>query len=420
MHGQEAYIVGGAVRDFLMARPATDWDVVTSADQSEIDAIFNDVNRFSLKHQTVTLVHGVELYEVTPFRGAGTKGRDLEEDLAHRDFTIDAMAYDVKEERVIDPHRGREDISRRLVRAVGDPTARLREDPLRLLRAVRLAGELGFKIEQDTLEAISRMAGRIDSVANERIRDELLKILLSPRPSAGITLLRRTGLLKQILPELLEGYGMRQNPQYHRYTVYRHTLETLDRVQPEPVLRLTALLHDVAKPRVRERIAGKFRFYGHAKVSAELARGILERLKFDQRTIGLVTHLISLHMRDLEYRPGWSDGAVRRLVRAVGADNVDPFLGFRKADLAAHGVRDEKQDLFSHLENRIRGILSGSFPGKRRDLAIDGHKVMDILGLSPGPEVGRALGLLLEKVMDDPGLNSEEKLVAVLKGMKRE
>jgi putative nucleotidyltransferase with HDIG domain len=213
---------------------------------------------------------------------------------------------------------------------------------------------------------------------------------------------------------------MRQNPVYHRFTIYRHVLETLDRTDSEVILRVTALLHDIAKPRVREKVGGTFRFHGHEKASAEMARDILGRLKFDQETIGLVTHLIANHMRDLEYRPGWSDGAVRRLVRAVGAESIDDFLRFRRADLLAHGVQDEKQAHFYHLEERIHGMLRGPLLSKRGDLAIDGRRVMDILGLSPGPRVGHVLDALLEKVTDDPGLNSGEKLVAILKGMRVE
>lgn len=419
-HGHEAYVVGGAVRDLCIGSPATDWDVTTSASSEEIHALFGDIRRFALKHETVTLVHENRRYELTPFRGIGSGPKGLEEDLARRDFTINAMAYDVKGQGVIDPHGGRKDISRKVIRAVGDASERFREDPLRLLRAVRLAGDLAFRIEQDTRDAISRMAAHIDSVAKERIRDEFVKVLLNPRPSTGVDLLRRTGLLRQILPELLEGYGMRQNPRYHRFTVYRHALETLGRTDSEVTLRLTALLHDIAKPRVREKVGGRVRFHGHEKAGAEMAQEILGRLKFDPKTIGLVTHLIANHMRDLEYRPDWSDGAVRRLIRAVGAEPIEVFLRFRRADLLAHGVQDEKQALFSHLEQRIHRMLGGPFPVKRRDLAIDGRRVMDILGLGPGPRVGRILDALLEKVTDDPGLNREEKLVALLKGMQVE
>lgn len=418
LHGHTAFVVGGAVRDMHMARAVTDWDIATSAGREEIMAVFADTRSFSLKHETVSLVHENRCYEVTPFRGEGK--RDLETDLAHRDFTIDAMAYNPARKELVDPFGGRKDIRKRLVKCVGNPADRFREDPLRLLRAVRLAAELGFRTEPETLEEISRSAQAINTVAKERIREEWMKVLLSPRPSRGIHLMRNTNLLGQVLPELLEGVGRRQNPRHHRYTVYKHILETIDRVEAEPVLRLTALLHDIAKPRVREKIAGKFRFYGHEKAGAALAQEILERLKFDNGTISLVTHLIANHMRDLDYHPGWTDGAVRRLIRAVGAEHIGLFFRFRDADLEAHGVQDEKQALFPHLKDRVQEMLSRPLAAKSRDLAIDGHRVMELLGLSPGPEVGRILNLLLEKVTDDPELNCEERLVAMLKGMKVE
>jgi tRNA nucleotidyltransferase (CCA-adding enzyme) len=419
-HGHDSYVVGGAVRDLLMGRPVTDWDVASSASPEEITELFQDTRHFRLKHQTVTLVHEDRCYEVTSFRGEGEAGtRDIETDLGHRDFTIDAMALGAGAEEVLDPFQGREDIRKRLVRAVRNPGDRFGEDPLRMLRSVRLATELGFRIDPETLRAVSRMGGEIHRVAQERIREELMKILLSPRPSTGFHLMKKTGLLGEVLPELLEGVGMRQNPLVHRYTVFRHIMETLDRVEAAPVLRLAALLHDIAKPRTREKIAGKFHFYGHEKASALLAREIMERLKFSNDTTSQVAHLIALHMRDLDYHSTWSDGAVRRLIRDVGEENVGGFLILREADLMAHGVVGRKKTaLFSELKVRIERLLGNPVPRKACDLAIDGHNVMESLHLSPGPEVGRVLNLLMERVTDDPSLNTEECLAAILQEMK--
>ncbi|MBW1888508.1 MAG: CCA tRNA nucleotidyltransferase, partial [Deltaproteobacteria bacterium] len=380
--GHQAYIVGGAVRDMLLHLPITDWDVATSAPPEKISTIFRDLKNFSLKHGTVTLVDGAQHYEVTTFKGSERFGRTIEEDLKYRDFTINAMAYDLDKKEILDPNRGKEDILRKRIRAVGEPEDRFREDPLRLLRAVRFATELNFKIERKTLETISMMSEQIGSVAQERIRDELLKILMGLKPSSGFNLMFRTNLLKQVLPELCEGYLKRQNA-YHRYTIYKHIMETIDQVQPRPVLRLTALLHDIAKPRVREKVRGEWRFLGHEKASAELAREIMERLKFSKAIMGRVTNLITHHM--IWYDSGWSDGAVRRLIRRVGSKNIDHLLIFRRADILAHGLRDEKLDQLSELEKRVGELKRTHLTVKTRDLAIDGKRVMEILSLSPGP-----------------------------------
>jgi len=412
--GYEAYVVGGAVRDFCMGRSAADWDIATSAQPGEVEALFKDVRSFSLKHETVTLVSGERGYEVSSFRGPRLGGEGLEGDLGHRDFTMNAMAYDPADKKLIDPFGGRHDILVKRIRAVGNPADRFREDPLRMLRGVRLAVELGFRIESATQSCFVSMAHLLRETARERVRDELLKLLMSPRPAEGIRLMKRLGILAIVIPELLESVGVRQNPQYHRFTVFRHILETVDRAEPEPVIRLAALLHDIAKPRAREKIAGKYRFYGHDEASAALAREILERLKFGKETIDRAVRLIANHMRDLDYRSDWSDGAVRRLIRSIGEENIRLFLSFRRADLLAHGVIDEKMALFEELGKRIEELLEIPFPKKTPDLAIDGHIVMEVLHLEQGPEVGRILALLMEKVIDNPELNTEESLIAML------
>ncbi|MGD8986056.1 MAG: HDIG domain-containing protein [Desulfobacteraceae bacterium] len=415
--GYQAYIVGGAVRDYCLQRMVTDWDVATSATPKEIKSTLWDIRNFSLKHGTVTFVHLGQCYDVTTFRGSKGFGSSLEEDLGHRDFTINAMAYDNDHRRILDPHGGRDDLLRRVMRAVGDAKERFREDPLRLLRAVRLAAELEFRIESKTLETISMMAGQLDSVAPERIREELMKILLSQRPSVGFNLMLRVGLLRQLLPELLEGYRKKQEAS-HRYTIYKHTMETLDQVEPDLVLRLTALLHDIAKPRVRRKVDGEFSFLGHEQKSAELGREIMERLKFSHAIIGKVTHLIAHHMSMGGYDSAWTDGALRRLVRGVGSENMDYLLAFREADIWAHGIDDEKIDQFSELKKRIEALRRRGLVLRPGDLAIDGHEVMEILGLPEGPEVGRILEELVDKLTERPELNRKGELSALVKQMK--
>jgi putative nucleotidyltransferase with HDIG domain len=254
-------------------------------------------------------------------------------------------------------------------------------------------------------------------MAPERIREELVKILLSQRPSVGFNLMLRAGLLRQFLPELLEGNRKKQNA-FHRYTIYKHIMETIDNVEPDLVLRLTALLHDIAKPRVRKKIDGEFRFLGHEEESARLGKEIMERLKFSHEMIGKVTNLIAHHMSMVGYDAAWSDGAVRRLIQRVGTENVEHLLAFRKADFLAHGLNDEKMDRFSGLQERIEGLRDRGLALKARDLAIDGRNVMEILGLSQGREVGRVLEQLVDSVTDHPELNTKEELIGLLKQMR--
>ena len=413
----QAYIVGGAVRDHCLHRKVTDWDVATSARPEEIKSIFREIKSFSLRYDTVTLVHSARHYEVTTFKGSKNIGHTVEEDLGHRDFTINAMAYNGAKGAILDPYGGREDISRRLVRAVGDPRERFREDPVRLIRAIRLATELGFKIEPKTLETISIMAEELDSVARERIREELLRILVSKKPSIGFNFMLKTGLLKHLLPELLEGYRKRQDGS-HRFTIYKHIMETIDQAEPEPVLRLTALLHDIAKPRVREKTGEEFRFPGHEKASASLAKEIMVRLKFSNEMIGKVINLVAHHMSTAGYHAGWSDGAVRRLIRRVGSENIEYLLSFCTADILAHGLNDEKMDIFLELNERVEVLSKKSLAVEIRDLAVDGHRVMEILDLSQGPEVGKVLEGLLEKITDHPEWNTQERLIALLEQMR--
>jgi tRNA nucleotidyltransferase/poly(A) polymerase len=410
--GHQAFIVGGAARNIFLQLPIVDWDIATSAQPEKIKTIFHDIRFFALKHDTVTLVRSGRHFDVTTF-----KGQDgcLEDDLSHRDFTINSMALGQETTEFLDPFEGRMDIREKLIRAVGDPQIRFEEDPLRLLRAVRLATELGFLIEAKTLETLTYVAPSLHKVAPERIREELIKILMSTKPSMGFNLMRRTGLLKQCLPELLEGYRKRQNDQ-HRYTVYKHIMETIDRVEPVPLLRLTALFHDIAKPRVREKIDGKWRFFGHEAASADLAAEILDRFRFTRLMIGKVTNLIRHHM--IDYHPQWNAAAVRRLIHRVGPENIIDLIGFRRADILAHGMDNQDTILLNELERRIKHQIKNSVPTKTHDLAINGHTVMETLKLSAGPEVGRILRELMEKVIDNPKLNTKSSLIAILEQKK--
>ncbi|MBW1780735.1 MAG: CCA tRNA nucleotidyltransferase [Deltaproteobacteria bacterium] len=406
--GHDAYVVGGALRDAFLKRPVMDWDVATSATPDHIRTLFRDQRHFALKHDTITLVHSGAHFEVTPFRGTENT---LQSDLSHRDFTVNAMAFDPADPRVIDPAHGACDITKRVLRAVGNPEDRFREDPIRLLRCVRLAAELDFRIDPRTSAGLTTMAPLLSTVAPERIRDELMKILMTRRPSGSFYLMVRTGLLKAFLPELLEGYLKRQN-KYHQYTIFRHIVETIDRVRPDPVLRLTALLHDIAKPRTRIKRGGTWHFYGHEKESARLAQDILKRLRFGNEMAKKVTHLTQRHM--INYDPEWSNAAVRRLIRRIGIGHIRDLLAFRRADLLAHGPAKQDLILSDELDKRVKEQLRREAPTSRSDLAVDGHMVMKITGLSPGPQVGRVLRELNEKVLDHPELNTKKDLEALL------
>jgi len=407
----KAFVVGGALRDAILGRNIIDWDISTNANVSEIKSVFSDIRQYALKHETVILVQSKSLFEITVMKRAGDSKLNINNDLSRRDFTINAMAYDDIKGIILDPHDGIMDIKNKIVRGVLDPNQRFREDPLRLLRAVRIAAELRFEIEDKTLDCMSLTAEKLKAVSVERIRDEFLRILLAEKPSKWINILRKTGVIKEVIPELLEGYRKKQN-KWHRYTIYKHIMMTVDNVVSMTVLRLAALLHDVAKPRVREKINGKFHFYNHEKISATVAQEIMERLRFSNETIKKVINLITYHM--IAYNRDWTDGAVRRLIKRAGNDNVEDLIKLRRADILAHGIDHGELDLLDELEQRIGQIGRKISILNVSDLAIDGKKIMKILDFKQGPSVGNAMKMLHEIVIDNPELNTEEKLTEIL------
>ena len=409
--GFDAYIVGGAVRDALLGREALDWDITTGAGAHEIKSVFKGTRLFSLKHETVTLVDSGIPFEVTAMKGDDGEKANILSDLSHRDFTLNAMAYDVEKSGVIDPFDGAVDIKRKTVKAVNNPVDRFREDPLRMLRAVRIAGELNFSIDKNTFDAIFPLSSLLSLVSVERIRDELTRIILCDNPSSLMETLRKTGLMGCILPELLEGYGMSQNSR-HSLSVFEHLVETVNNVPPHNILRFAALLHDIGKPRVRKAADGEIHFYNHESISSSMAGDILGRLRFSREEIKKVASLISLHM--IDYSREWTDAAVRRLIRRAGRENIGDLLLLRKADIIAHGRTDYKLELLLHLEKRISKIKNENTAIDVNDLAIDGKKVMDIMGLGPGPGVGKVLRKLLEITIENPELNTEDGLTAIL------
>jgi tRNA nucleotidyltransferase (CCA-adding enzyme) len=410
-NGFSAFIVGGAVRDSLLGFNVKDWDVTTNASPDKIKKLFHYMKSFSLKHETVTLVSRGDHFEVTTFRGKENCAATIEEDLSHRDFTLNAMAYDIVDKTIIDPFQGRRDIRKKIIRAVGDPLERFQEDPLRMMRAIRFSLELGYKVDPVTYKGISLMAADIEGVSIERVRDEFLKILTTKNPSTGLNLLRRVGILEKIMPELLEGYRKRQND-YHTYSIFRHIMETVDIVENNPILRLSALFHDIAKPRVRRKISGEWTFYNHASCSAELARDIMLRMRFSNEWINMVTGLVLNHMFD--YKSELSDKALRRLLRKVGIHNIYRLISLRRADNMAHGwgkITGEELDVF---KEKIDSLMEKCPPLNISDLKINGNDVIHKRNIKPGPEVGRILQNLLEAVIEDPGLNERDTLMEKL------
>jgi len=432
--GHAAFIVGGSVRDLIIGRPPGDFDVATSAHPEETLRLFG--SRFAiptgLQHGTITVLTGEppaqRHVEVTTFRGEGvyldgrrpstvTFSATLDEDLARRDFTMNAIAYDPETGVLHDPFDGRGDIARGLVRAVGDPILRFTEDGLRPMRAVRQATQLGFSLDFGTQAAIPETLDSFRKVSAERIRDELRKLLLSPVPSAGIELMRVTGLLAEVVPELLPMVGCVQN-HFHKHDVYRHTLATLDATGPDFILRFAALVHDVGKPKTqapREDAPGEHSFFRHEHVGVEMAEAICSRLKLSTSERQTVCALVGGHM--FYYTPDWSDGTVRRFVKRVGPELVPALFALREADVTSRGRGEDPQCETRVLRERIARVATEDAALRVTDLAIDGKDVMRVLSIPPSRRVGEVLDRLLDAVLDDPSLNQREPLERMVREM---
>jgi len=311
-----------------------------------------------------------------------------------------------------------------LIRAVGDPLQRFREDGLRPMRAVRQATQLEFTIDAPTLAAIGETLDVFRKVSAERIRDELFKLLAAPKPSYGLELMRTTGLLGEVLPELLEGVGVTQN-RFHKFDVYRHTLSVVDNTQGEreglAILRLGALLHDVGKPRARqprEGAPGEYSFFKHEYVGADMADAIARRLKLSVADRERIVAMVANHM--FFYSPDWTDGTVRRFVRRVGSDVIPALFALREGDIAGRGFGEDPDVELGELRRRIAEVAASDAAMRITDLAIDGKDVMRILGVAPGRIVGVVLERLLERVLDDPALNDADRLSALVPEVAQE
>ncbi len=422
--GHAAYVVGGSLRDALCGREPADWDLATDALPEELVALLHGAvyeNRFG----TVAVRRDADVFEITTFRTEHEYadfrrphrvefGKELVADLARRDFTVNAVAWGRAAgdgpNALVDPFGGLDDLDRRVLRAVGDPDARFREDALRMIRAVRLAAALEFEIEPATLAAIRANAALVAHLSGERIGAELEKLLATPRPSIGLRLAETTGLLAVFGPDLAAQRGIPQR-KVPGEDLWDHTLRTVDAAPAErPVVRLAALLHDIGKPST---LAGG-RFHHHDVVGAGLAEARQRRLRFPRAAADDVAHLVRHHMFWPD--PDLSDAAIRRFLGRVGARNLDNLFALRRADDIGSGMPPDDPDL-AGFRARIDAELAAEAALDRYALVIDGDDLMRELGLEPGPSLGRMIDALVDRVIADPALNERATLLLLAQGM---
>lgn len=421
------YLVGGCVRDLLMGKTPKDWDVATNAKPEEIVGLFPKTF-YENAYGTVTVVNEDEVepslrnIEVTPFRQDAKYSdkrhpdkvmfsQTIEEDLSRRDSTINALAYETSKGQIIDLYNGQQDLKDKVVRAVGKAEDRFEEDPLRIMRGVRLSTELSFMINSETIEAMQSKANLLSFIAQERIRDEFSRILMSSNLMTGIVILHKIGALKQFLPELEEGVHMKQNGD-HIYDVWEHTLRvaqhSADRDWPLHV-RLGALFHDIGKPRTREwnKEKNDYTFYGHDVVGARMARKIMDRMKFSKQLSETVERLVRYHMffSDIDKI---TLSAVRRIVRNVSRENIWDLMHVRNCDRIGMGRPKESPYRLRKYESMIEEALRA--PTSVSMLKIKGEDVIRETGIQPGPKVGYILHALLEETLEKPELNTEDYL----------
>lgn len=419
--GFEAYAVGGCIRDSLLGRTPNDWDITTSAKPMEVKALFSHTIDTGIQHGTVTILLDREGFEVTTYRidGEYEDGRhpkevsftgSLEEDLKRRDFTINALAYN-ETAGLIDIFEGQKDLKDGIIRCVGNAEERFTEDALRMLRAIRFSAQLGYRIEENTLAAIHKLAGNLEKISAERIQTELLKLMVSPHPDYLRTAYE-CGVTKVFFPEFDLAMETPQNHPHHCYNVGEHILHSLLEVPADKVLRLTMLLHDIAKPQcltVDEK--GITHFHGHEEMGAEMSRVILRRLRMDNDTTDKVCRLVRFH----DYGNGVAPDRriVRRAVNKIGEDLFDDFILVKKADLLAQSMylREEKLNNLAEWDACYREIREAEECVSLRTLAVNGRDLI-AAGLQPGRELGDILKQLLDEVLETPEKNEKDYLVS--------
>lgn len=419
--GFEAYAVGGCVRDSILGRQPEDWDITTSAKPEQVKALFPRTVDTGLQHGTVTVMLDKEGFEVTTYRldGSYEDGRhptevtftpDLREDLKRRDLTINAMAYNDRE-GLVDLFGGMYDMERGVIRCVGDPRERFGEDALRILRAIRFSAQLGYRIEEETLEAIGELAHTLHKISEERIQTELVKLMVSPHPEYLRTAYD-TGVTKVFLPEFDQCMETPQNHPHHCYSVGEHILHSVQAVEQDKVLRLAMLFHDMGKPFVETVDEnGITHFYGHAAVSAELAGKILRRLKFDNETIRKVSRLVLYH----DYGNGIEVDRriVRRAVHKIGEEAFPGIFAVKRADILAQSgyQRQEKLEKLGNWQKLYEEMIEKKECVSLKELAVTGADLI-AAGWKPGKALGETLQKLLELVLEEPEKNTKERLLA--------
>ncbi len=445
-NGYEAYLVGGSIRDIITGKTPDDFDIATNAYPEQITEIFEKSIPTGAKFGTITVIsedaHGEKFdVEVTTYRSEADYvggrwpsrvefARSIDEDLSRRDFTINAIALNLDESnnfQIVDPFNGLEDINNKVIRAVGNPIDRFEEDGLRAVRACRLASQLNFTIEQATFDAIKQTLHVTKLVSIERFRDELLKLLYkSPKPSVGLRLLKESGILQLFIPELLEGVDVTQ-PEFHSDDVFEHSILTVD--EAEDSIKLAALFHDIGKPRTISKDEKGTHFYGHDIAGAEMTKEIMKRLKFPNIEIDRTYKLVRWHMfyyPSADWRKseeeakgaehGWTDGAIRRLIQNVGGEEaIDDLLKLRIADQLSNKKYQFDQEELDAITRRIADVRAKEMALKISDLDITGNDLIENFHIPAGPIVGQTLKFLLEKVIDEPGLNKKIDLLILAK-----
>lgn len=417
-HGYGAYAVGGCVRDSLLGREPGDWDITTSASPDETKKLFARTVDTGIEHGTVTVLLGKEGFEVTTYRIDGKYEdsrhpteviftRNLREDLLRRDFTINAMAYN-DTEGIVDIFGGMDDLKRKIIRCVGNARERFGEDALRIMRGVRFAAQLGFSLEKETKEAMTELAPTLEKISAERIQTELVKLLVSDSPEL-IREAYHLGVTAVILPEFDEMMRTGQETKYHRYDVGEHTVQAVCNVPPDKVLRLTMLLHDVAKPEMKTVDAdGTAHFKGHDIRGEQKAKEILRRLKFDNDTIHKVTKLVRWH----DYRMPAEKKNVRKAMSKISAELFPMYLLVKRADILAHSMyrREEELENLSGLQKCYEEIVADHECVSLKQLAVTGTDLIGI-GMKPGKQIGEVLNELLRIVLEYPEFNNKEHLL---------
>ena len=419
--GFEAYAVGGCVRDSLLNRIPDDWDITTSATPYEVKDVFPRTIDTGIQHGTVTVMLDHEGFEVTTYRIDGTYEdnrhpkeviftSNLVEDLKRRDFTINAMAYNEKS-GIVDVFHGIEDLKAKKIRCVGDAKERFTEDALRMMRAVRFSAQLGYEIEEKTRFAITELAPNLSHISAERIQTELVKLLLSPNPDY-IRTAYDVGITAVILPEFDKAMETAQNNPHHIYTVGEHLIHCLSNIKKEKSLRIAALLHDIAKPDVKETDEdGIDHFYNHVELSEKMATDILRRLKFDNETITNVRKYIKYH--DYYIEP--TQKAVRHAISLIGEQYFPNVLEIKRADMLAQSFyqREEKEQKLTAISQLYEEIIEKKECVSLKTLALSGSDLIS-LGVAQGKEIGQILSFLLKDVLDEPSHNTKEYLTSLV------